>query len=160
MSLRFRQHISSIASQGARLMSRHWPAEIEHLEAFLAAAGLIRVHREESDLLSNKLLEYEDRSIGVRAVCDRGVWIIEVADQTSNPKEWYDAGLVRSLLVGSEGGWSLPEQIMTVESNWKAIIEGFSDTKRTQTHARLAALGEERVRRLLSGRGTLRDPQS
>jgi hypothetical protein len=135
-------------------MGSDWPVVVIELEAFLRRQGLSCQRRIDADqqYFGNKLLRYGNTAMAVQVALDRGNWAIEIADVGTDFNEWYDAGLLRGLLFGmSETDMPLEEQIDFVTINWPAIVDSFSFSHLTDTHARLALLGKERVRRLFPG---------
>jgi hypothetical protein len=129
-------------------MDSTWPQIVAGFILFLEKAGLAFEHREERPEFDNKLVQYQSYGIGVRIVSDRGTWHIEISDLAGLSGKWYDAGLFRDLLLGTRGGViPFPDQIALVEENWPAILTRFSSEQRSDTHAELALLGEERVKR-------------
>jgi hypothetical protein len=98
------------------------------------------------------LLQYGNSRIAERIVSDRHKWYVEVAEPVTRPDEWYDAAIVRDLLVGSgEDVLSLTEQINFIQTNWAAIVDCFGPAHREDSHNRLALLRKERVRRRIPG---------
>jgi hypothetical protein len=137
-----------------RVMSNDssWPKAITDLEGFLDRVGLKCERREEEASFSNKLLQYEGKPVKVRAVSDRGIWFVEVADAQARSNQWYDVAIIRDLLIGQgEDVLPLQEQVDLLEQNWPAICSRFSPSEREYTSARLALLRQERTRRRLPG---------
>jgi hypothetical protein len=129
-----------------------WPNAIINLERFLDRVGLKCERREEEASFGNKLLQYEGELAKVRAVSDRGVWFVEVADAQAQSNQWYDVAILRDLLIGQgEDVLPLQEQVDLLERNWPAICSRFSPSEREYTSTRLAILRQERARRRLPG---------
>jgi hypothetical protein len=130
-------------------MNSTWPKAVVDFEAFLRRAGLMCRCRKEFEAFDNKLAQYDNASIGVRVECDRSIWITAVADIAARPDEWYDAAILRDLLVGlGEDVLSFPDQIRIVRMNWPLIVSCFGHARREDTHVRLAILRRERLKRL------------
>jgi hypothetical protein len=124
-----------------------WPKAITDFEEFLKRAGLQCERREEEASFSNRLLQYSGALMAVRAVSDRGIWFIEVAGDNPRSGEWYDAAMLRDLLLGSgEDVLPLQEQVDFIEKNWPAIRSRFDPSEREHTSARLTLLRQERAR--------------
>ena len=130
-------------------MGLDWPAAIRDFEAFLQEAGLVCQRRgEDQAAFGNKLLQYGSPNIGVRIVSDRGTWSVEIAEVVTRPDEWYDAAILRDLLVGrGEDVLSLSDQIKIIETSWPVLIERFCPAHREDTHRQLALLRKERSKR-------------
>jgi hypothetical protein len=129
-----------------------WPKAITDLEKFLKSVGLDCERREEEASFSNKLLECSGALVAVRAVSDRGIWFVEIAEAQARSGQWYDVAILRDLLTGpGEDVLPLQEQVDFVENNWSAISGRFSPSEREYTSARLALLRQERARRRLPG---------
>ena len=108
--------------------------------------------REEQPVFNNKVLQYGNADIGVRVVSDKGIWYIEVADVAGHPNEWYDAAILRDLLLGSgEDVLPLADQVEFVETQWPAIINRFTPAQREDTHAQLSSLRKDRAKRRFPG---------
>jgi hypothetical protein len=132
-------------------LSSDWPKEIVDFEVFLEDAGLVCRRCVYPDAFGNKILDCRGSRIAARAVSDRGRWRVEVAD-AARPDEWYDAAILRDLLRGrGPDALSLADKLQIIEENWPAIVACFDRTRRGGTHARLAALRKERLKRILPG---------
>jgi hypothetical protein len=108
--------------------------------------------REILQAFGDQLLEYSNRNMRVRVASDRGIWSVVIADADRLPQTWYDAAILRDLLVGPGNNvLSLAEQIGVIEAAWPAIVECFDPAHRADTHARLASLRQSRARRLFPG---------
>jgi hypothetical protein len=133
-------------------MDSIWPEAIAAFEAFLERVGLTCQGREEFPAFGNKLVQYAGAGIGVRVGSDRGEWFVEIADLDGNSDKWYDAAIVRDLVLGpGEDVLPLGDQIEFVERNWSAIVSRFGPVEGKETHARLAILRKERAMRLFPG---------
>jgi hypothetical protein len=133
-------------------MEKTWPKTVVDFEDFLRGIGMACQLRAEQSVFGNKMLQYADAIVGVRIVSDRGVWFVEIADIASRPDEWYDAAILRDLLLGpGEDVLSLPTQIEFVEVKWQDIVSQFGAGLREETHARLAVLRKERAKRRFPG---------
>jgi hypothetical protein len=130
----------------------NWPKAITDFEEFLKNSGLRCDRREEEASFSNKLLQFSGVNMTVRAVSDRGIWFIELAGANPQSGEWYDAAILRDLLIG-QGEDVLPvqEQVEFIEKNWTAICSLFDPKEIRYASARLALLRQERARRRLPG---------
>jgi len=130
-----------------------WPEVVRDFEGFLTKEGLMFQQRlEDQAAYGNKLLQYGNADILVRIVSDRDIWYIEVAEANTQPNEWYDAAIVRDLLIGSgEDVLSFTEQMDFIRTNWEAIVQCFGLTRREESHNQLATLRTERVRRRIPG---------
>jgi hypothetical protein len=126
-------------------MKSNWPQDVLDFEAFLLSEGLACRKREESENFGNKFVEYSNAEFGARVVCDRGQWYADVCDSKALPKQWYDAAIIRDLLLGpGEDVLPFSEQLQIIERNWDAIRNCFD---LEGTHAKLASLKQERVKR-------------
>ncbi len=135
-------------------MDTAWPKEITEFEAFLDQAGLACQRREASEFFGDRLLQYGSAAIGVRIASDRGIWDVLVADLSGAPDEWYDAAILRDLVLGSgEGVLPLADQIDFVEGKWPAIVRCIDSVNARDSHARLGLLENERVKRPFPGIG-------
>lgn len=134
-------------------MNATWPDAIQDFELFLAKAGLTPQERlEDPAATGNRLVQYGGVDIAVRVVSDRYKWYVEVAEPVTQPADWYDAAILRDLLVGrGEDVLSLPEQIGFVQTNWAGIVGCFDPVHREDSHSRLVVLRRERVRRRIPG---------
>ena len=134
-------------------MSLNWPEAIRDFEAFLQEVGLVCKRRvEDQEAFGNKLLQYGSPNIGVRIVSDRGTWSVEIAEVVTRPDEWYDAAILRDLLVGhGEDVLSLADQIKIVETNWPALVDRFSPLHQQDTHRQIARLRKGALEKALSG---------
>jgi hypothetical protein len=133
-------------------VSSDWPESVLDFEAFLEKACLVCQRCVYPRFFDNKTLDCRSASIAVRAESDRGRWSVEVADVAGRPERWYDAAILRDLLLApGKDVLSLTEQIDIVEKNWPAIVACFGPTQRDDTHAQLAALKKERLKRILPG---------
>lgn len=129
-----------------------WPKTVIDFEEFLKSSGLQLEHREIKASFSNKFLQYGGPFVSVRVVSDRGIWFIEVAGANPQSGEWYDAAILRDLLLGpGEDVLPLQEQVDLIEKNWPAICSRFDPAERKYTSARLASLRQERAKRRLPG---------
>jgi hypothetical protein len=127
-----------------------WPEAVADFKVFCSQAGLVCQRREEHASFGNKMVQYGSASVGLRVVSDRGIWFVEVADFTHHPNEWYDAAILRDLLIGPGADvLTLPDQIEFVEMSWPQILSGFGSERNIDTHERLARLRGERLRRRL-----------
>jgi hypothetical protein len=72
----------------------------------------------------------------IRRFTDRGIWFIELAGVNPQSGEWYDAAILRDLLI-SQGEDVLPvqEQVEFIEKNWTAFCSLF-DPKEIRTRLR------------------------
>ena len=141
-------------------MDSVWPTAVTDFEAFLKKEGLVCREREIAKSFDNKFVQYENANIGVRVVCDRSFWSVEIADIAGRPDEWYDTAIVRDLILGlGEDVLKLPEQIKIIEANWSTILDRFSAAKRADTYARLKHLENERMKRRLPGFWESMNPQ-
>ncbi|MDQ2834433.1 MAG: hypothetical protein M3Y50_11925 [Acidobacteriota bacterium] len=126
----------------------NWPRVVDDFAKFLTDAGLQFQTRKEEAVFSNKTLQYGGQSINVRIVSEKGVWYVEIADASHQSNEWYDAAILRDLILGpGEDVLSLQSQIEIIETNWAAINSLFSPSQEKHTHPRLAILREERAKR-------------
>lgn len=133
-------------------MDTTWPKVVADFETFLQKVGMACRRHEDQAVFGNKILQCENANIEVRVVSDRDVWFVEVADIVTRPNEWYDAAILRDLLLGrGEDVLSLTDQVEIVETNWPAIVGHFSSAQREDTHARLALLRRERAERRFPG---------
>src|SRR5882724_1761111 len=98
-----------------------WPEVVRDFEGFLTKEGLMFQQRlEDQAAYGNKLLQYGNADILVRIVSDLDIWYIEVAEANTQPNEWYDAAIVRDLLIGSgEDVLSFTEQMDFIRTNWE-----------------------------------------
>jgi len=129
-----------------------WPNAVAQFEKFLVGHGLRRTRRKETGVFENKSVEYSDGRLGVRVVCEKSVWFVEISDVAGHPEEWYDAAIIRDLLGGrGEDALPLASQIAVMESNWEAIRSLFDLARRGGTHSRLDGLRKQRVRRMFPG---------
>lgn len=133
-------------------MNHTWPTTVAAFEVFLEKAGLMRQRCEEQPAFNNKVLQYGNATIGVRVVSDRGIWYAELADVASHPSEWYDAAILRDLLLGcGEDVLPLDDQIAFFETRLPAILDRFSPAQSADTHKRLAELRRDRAERRFPG---------
>jgi hypothetical protein len=133
-------------------MDSTWPNTVVDFERFLSGAGFVCQHRKELSTFSNKIIEYANSSVGVRVVSDRGIWFVEVADILNQPKEWYDAAILRDLVLGpGEDVLPLPEQIQIIKENLPTIVRLFDPSEREVTLTRLNLLRKERAKRRFPG---------
>jgi hypothetical protein len=129
-------------------MDSIWPREVVSFEAFLGRAGLVRQRIDQRPEFGNKLLQCGNAHVAVRIISDRGIWYVEVTDVAGRLDEWYDAGIVRDLLLGSsEDVLTLRAQIEFVEAHWSEIVNRFAQVQRDETHARLKSLRAARTKR-------------
>jgi hypothetical protein len=126
-----------------------WPEPIPAFEEFLKSVGLTCLRRETDAATGSKLLQYASAIVGVRVAFDGCAWLVDVAAVPPQPGEWYDAALLRDLLVGGQSAHALPlgQQIEFVRVNWRAIAKAFDPNRRADTHMRLSFLRSERVKR-------------
>jgi hypothetical protein len=129
-----------------------WPKTVTDFEEFLKSSGLRCDRREEGASFNNKLLQYSGPVVSVRAVSDRGVWFIEVAGSHPQACEWYDAAILRDLLLGpGEDVLPLQEQVDFIEKHWPDVCSRFNPEETKYTSARLALLRQERAKRRFPG---------
>ena|SRR5689334_17336455 len=137
------------AGQMKVVMSEQWPPELVDFEHFLASQGFICVRSVDPQVFGNRIVKCTGPPLLVRTVLDRGSWLLDVSDPML-PDRWYDAEIVRAWLFGLHlAPMSLAEQTELIQSNWRAIVNGFSNAERATTYARLGQLERERVRILL-----------
>lgn len=133
-----------------RARLRTWPPEAGRVDEFTSWAGLRPTRHLVSGSFGDRLQEYASPTLAVRVIRDRGQWSLDVSDREGRPDAWYDAALLRDLLGGGGNDvLTFPEQVAVVEQGWKEIAERFAADRREETHARLAALREQRARPLL-----------
>jgi hypothetical protein len=129
-------------------MNSTWPKDVVDFQYFLSSAGFVCELQEEWATFGNKTLKYSDAGVGVRIVSDRGLWFVEVADVVDQPNEWYDAGVLRDLLVGpGEDILPLFEQIQVIKENLPTIMNRFGPIESEDTRIRLNLLRKERAKR-------------
>lgn len=94
------------------------------------------------------MLQYGNADIVARVISDRGNWYIEIADVADRADGWYDAAILRDLLLGpGEDVLPLSDQIEFIETHWPAIISRFNPRQQEATHAQLASLRKDRAKR-------------
>ena len=130
-------------------MDSTWPIEVVDLDAFLTKAGFTCRRCEKFQDFNNKLVQYDNTSIGIRITSDRGLWIVAVSEVINQPSQWYDIALIRDFIIGTgRNVLTLAEQIQILEINWQLIVNCFNAARKEDTHARLAILREKRLKRL------------
>jgi len=126
---------------------------IKDFETFLHERGLVLQERLfDQETFGNSLLQCGNGVLAVRVVSDRGVCSITVAESEAQPRKWYDAALLRDLLVG-QGDDVLPlvEQIEFLRKNWDGVVQCLASERREESRKKLVQLGLERVRRRIPG---------
>jgi hypothetical protein len=128
-------------------MTSGWPQAVLDFGVFLRERLAVE-RQDERAAFGDRLLQFGDDHIRVRAVSERGIWYVELAGGSQGFPEWFDAALVRSSLLGEERDiLSLGDQIEFVQGNWAKIVEMFSQKQIEGTQIRLDRLRSERANR-------------
>ncbi len=128
------------------------PDAVMQFEEYLKSKGLRRQRREKRPSFGDTFIQYADNSVAVRIFSERGIWFVDISDVAGRPQEWYDAGIIRDLIVGHEkDGMPLADQIEVFTHNWDAILDRFAPPQREKTYSRLATLEQERAKRMFPG---------
>jgi hypothetical protein len=143
--------VRSCFHQGNSRMAIDWPDEVVAFEDFLKNKGLTCQRREKLPSFGDKLVQFSGEKLAVRVFSERAVWFVDVAD-AAHPQEWYDAGILRDLILGpSTGAMPLADQIKLVKENWSVIVDSFTAPQLEETRKRLAGFEQHRAKRLFPG---------
>ena len=113
----------NVTAPRVMLMDLLWPDGLGAFEIFLKSRGLICQYRQIVMPCREKLMQYEDESIGIRMLSEKGKWFTEVADLGGKPGEWYDAKIIGNLIgdPNSEGpvdkALPIDAQLTIIEDN-------------------------------------------
>jgi hypothetical protein len=147
--------LSEFSPKGNKLVAASFPEWVTDFEAFLKQAGLVCQDRGESPATRFKVVRWGNANLMVRVGFFwqdyRDVelsWRVEIADPATPPVQWYDAAILRQLLIHEpEDRLSALESVDFVETNWPAIVRCFSPEERDNTHEQLSRLREDYARR-------------
>ena len=132
-------------------MNPNFPKAVLNFEYFLREVGLVCERREQLPTFGESVVQYGSARIRVRVASDRGVWYVEIADVAAEKMGWYDAALLRDLLVGpGEDVLPLVDQIKFLEKYWSSILECFREGHAEATHTALESLRNNRAIRPVS----------
>lgn len=121
---------------------------ITNFESFLLDNGLRFVERQEHKRFGNIRIEYQGDIIGIRIICDRSRWFIDVgAVENVSALKWYDAGILGDYFVGPSEIYSIRQQVDFITEYWQEIIKLLLPEERNNTHNLLLALKKERTAR-------------
>jgi hypothetical protein len=130
-------------------MYRDWPDELTGFESFLEQMGLVFKWTWQAPGAPYREVQWADDRLRVKAVWEKGLWWIEIAD-AAWPDKPYGVRTIRDFLHAqiTASPMTIQESVSFLESNWAAVVSSFAPECASMTHAALQLAAGENARRL------------